>query len=77
MVLQYENKTLYRADPNISVTLDTLALVDSRDNQPLNITTVQNAIQCNNIPSQRTPRRNFMLSSKGLLKGMEVLVIHA
>lgn len=77
MVLQYENKTLYRADPNISVTLDTLALVDSRDNQPLNITTVQNAIQCNNIPSQRTPRRIFMLSSKGLLKGMEVLVIHA
>lgn len=77
MVLQYENKTLYIADPNISVTLDTLALVDSRDNQPLHITTVQNAIQCNNIPSQRTPRRIFMLSSKGLLKGMKVLVIHA
>lgn len=59
MVLQYENKTLYIADPNISVTLDTLALVDSRDNQPLNITTVQNAIQCNNIPSSKDTQKKF------------------
>lgn len=59
------------------MTLDSLVLADSRDNQPLKVTAVQNAIECDNIPSQRTPNRIFLLSSKGLLKGMEVLVTHA
>lgn len=69
LVLQYESMTLYIADPNISMTLDTLALANSRDNQPLNVTTIQNAIQCDNIPSQRTPRQIFLLSGQRTIEG--------